>query len=94
MNPGPRIIASQAIHDLCNIDDTWKIAAVEAMAFGHSVRAWEWLCGANQGQEINRALYNGVGRPRTLSGVQGWQRWDGADRWVLYVRKLPPGARA
>lgn len=89
MKLGPRIIARQAILDVSDIDDTWKIAAVETR-FG----IWDWPCGYEAGQLINKRLFNEPGKLRIYSGIRGRQRWDGRDCLVLYVRLLPPGARA
>lgn len=87
MKIGPRIIASEAVTDPSQITDAWKIAAV-----AHA-KGWHWLCGHEVGQEIHKLLFAQDGNPPKLSGVQGLQRWDGADRWVLYVRR-PPGKAA
>lgn len=88
MKLGPRIIASQAIHDVSDIDDTWKIAAIETR-FG----TWDWPCSYEVGQSINKRLFNEPGKPRIYSGIQGRQKWDGRECWVLYVRLLPNGAK-
>lgn len=85
MKIGPRIIASESIRNPAEITDAWKIAAV-----AHQT-GWHWLCGYEAGQAIHRQLFSEGTRRRTLSAVQGLQRWDGMERWVLYVRLLPAG---
>lgn len=89
MNPGPRITASQVVTTLDDIADEWKIAAFTKGAPDGTIY-WEWPIRAVEQGALLMAIHGA--RP-TLSDVQGRQMWAGAERWVLYVRLLPKGAK-
>ena len=85
MKPGPRIIASQAVTKLDDITDEWKVAAYTKGA-GDGTIYWEWPIRAVEQGALRMAIHGA--RP-TLSCVQWRQAWNGAERWVLYVRRRP-----
>lgn len=88
---GPRIIASEVVRCWSDLSDAWKIAAVEQFdAMGQ--RTWEWFAGP-EARAIIGGIHGGEAVRPTVSAVQGRQRWDGADRCVLYARLMPAGGR-
>ena len=84
MKPGPRITASQAINTFDDITDEWKIAAWSKGA-GDGMVYWEWPIRTVEQGALRMAIHGTI---PTLSAVQGRQMWQGAERWVLYVRRM------
>lgn len=84
MTPGPRITATKAIHTFDDITDEWKIAAWSKGA-GDGTVYWEWPQRPSEQGALRMAIHGGVA---TLSACQGKQMWQGAERWVLYARRM------